>query len=390
MTFMRRSDRCVGWFAYCLIVFVLVFSFVSWKQVYAAPSSNLLEAPYHAQEKDYYCGDAADQMAMEYVSGKVVPQDTLAAELHTNRDKTTYVDDMGSPFRSGFASTHESHTTLDGLKEQNLGGYVSILLIWFDTDHKDGHYVVVIGYNETGVIVNDPWPASWDQPTSRRTGEHAFIPNKLLADLWMNDNRWALMIPYTSYFEYVTIAINGLPSTQQTTILIDKQQSGTIRGGTETPYKFKSGTAHAFVIDQTVQGSNGVRYLCSSNIWSASSADKHSFVYATQLYLEISSPYGKTSGTSWYNEGSTVSFSITPTEQQMSGVLGLLGGRHIFDRWSTGATSPTASIQMSSSRNVTAIWRDDLTFVYLIGLIILIVVAAATFLLIRVHEKRRS
>jgi hypothetical protein len=142
-------------------------------------------------------------MTIEYISGKLVQQDTLALELKTGvAHAVTRRSMMSVPFSSReFQLTHESYMALDDLKDQNLRGYVSILLIWFSTNHKSDHYVVMVGYNETGVIVNDPWPRSWRQPTGRNTGEHAFISNQLLENLWARMHQWALVIPYPSYYE---------------------------------------------------------------------------------------------------------------------------------------------------------------------------------------------
>lgn len=198
---------------YCLVAIVLLISVIPSEQVYARPASSLLAIPYHAQVRMHYCGPASVQMTIEYVSGIRVQQDTLAVELKTDVVQgVTRRSMMSVPISSReFPLTHESYMALDDLKEQNSRGYVSILLIWFDTDHKSDHYVVMVGYNETGVIVNDPWPGSWRQPTGRRTGEHAFISNQLLADLWARSDRWALVIPYPSYSQShpTTLALNS-------------------------------------------------------------------------------------------------------------------------------------------------------------------------------------
>jgi hypothetical protein len=169
--------------------------------VYAIPSSNLLEVPYHAQETNYFCGPASVQMAIEYLSGNLISQDTLAGEMKTDPVKgVTYTNMIRIPFdKGGYNSVREAHATLDELKEQNSRGYVSVILIWFDTNHKYGHYVAVIGYNATGIITNDPWPTNWNQPGSRKTGKNAFISNQLLADLWSNFNQWVLEVPYRAY-----------------------------------------------------------------------------------------------------------------------------------------------------------------------------------------------
>lgn len=137
-------------------------------------------------------------MAIEYISGEKVSQTALAKEMNTGPACSgTCIENVSLPFRNrGWNLASEVHTTLGGLKEQNSQGYVSIINIHFDTDHKFGHYVVVVGYNTTGIIVHDAYPTSWDQPNSRRTGANAFISNQLLADLWTRHDQWALKVPY--------------------------------------------------------------------------------------------------------------------------------------------------------------------------------------------------
>jgi len=110
----------------------------------------------------------------------------------------TFANKMNLSFVGrGYESVRErKNSTIDELREQISRGYVSILLIWFDTNLKTGHYVVVAGYNATGIFVNDPWPSNWTQPKSRKTGNHAFIPDSVLADLWTCYDQWVLEIPY--------------------------------------------------------------------------------------------------------------------------------------------------------------------------------------------------
>lgn len=195
--------------------------------------------PYHAEEVHGWCGPTTVQMAIEYISGAVITQKTLAAEMATTTTTTT--TRMSVPFISrGHNLVHPVRlTSLDNLKDWNSQGYVSIILIWFDADHADGHYVVVTGYNETGIIVNDPYPpppSPRPQPHSRRTGPNAFIPSQLLADLWTNGKQFALMIPYPQFKadmsksmikmeqpQKITLSLITRPSTWNTLTLLALQ-----------------------------------------------------------------------------------------------------------------------------------------------------------------------
>jgi hypothetical protein len=186
------------------VVFILCFLFIGmgWVQhVDAIPTSHMLSVPYHSQINDYYCDPAVVQMALQYISGKLVSQDILAAEIGTTPDNTP-LENMTVPFYlRGFSNVQITHSNLSELKTLNANGFLSIILIYFDiTDHDpdDTHFVLVVGYNESGIFVHDPWPPAWGEPDSRDSGPYAFIPNDQLNDIWSYDQQWTLEIPYSS------------------------------------------------------------------------------------------------------------------------------------------------------------------------------------------------
>jgi len=166
------------------------------REANAIPASNSIKVPYHAQELDTYCAPACVTMVIRYISGETVSTDVLAGEMRTDINGTD-PSVVHLPFDNrGFNLVGETHATLEELKEQNSRGYASIASVWFDKNHKLGHYVVVVGYNTTGIFVNDPWPTEWVQPEGRTSGENAFIPNSLFADLWSVTYQWVLEVSY--------------------------------------------------------------------------------------------------------------------------------------------------------------------------------------------------
>jgi len=106
--------------------------------------------------------------------------------------------------------------------------------------------------------------------------------------------------------------------------------------------------------------------------------------YKTQYKLTVNSQYGTTSGSDWYDAGSTAGFSVTSSVPE-SGIMGSLGVKYVFKSWTgdSSATTPEATILMDSPKTVTALWTKDYTQFYtLVGAIagiaiILIVVLIA-------------
>jgi len=264
----------------------------------------MLDVPYHAQEEDLYCGPASVRMVIEYISGKLTSLHALAMEMGTG--KGTHHSRMGIPFWSlGYEYVSEDRITLDELKELNSQGYASIIAIWFDTNHKNGYYVVVIGYDQNGAYVNDPWGTFRSQPVSRRTGKDAVISYTPLVDLWTESAQWVLRIPYLWYAApppsstySIPISVAGIREDYGTILTVDGIESGPIKSAEVRSLDFKVGTSHEISVDPYASSTTGTRYYCSSNSQSASSSGEYSFTYGMQYHLDASSPYGDTSGSS--------------------------------------------------------------------------------------------
>jgi hypothetical protein len=114
-------------------------------------------------------------------------------------------------------------------------------------------------------------------------------------------------------------------------------------------------------------------------------------VYEKQFYLSVESSAGTASGSGWYAEGSVAIVSVVPISIQMTGILGLLGGRTVFSGWTGDATSlsPTSPVQMDQPQSVMAQWTDDMGPVYLsIALIVLILAVIA--IVIFLAQRRRK
>lgn len=242
----------------------------------------MLDVPYHAQEGGYYCCVASVQMAIQYISGDLIPQDTLAQELKTNPKEGTYINMIAEPFHlRGYPLVSEMHTTLNELEKQNSQGYVSIIATWSDLSRTNGHCVLVVGYNATGIFVNDPWP-TWGR------GEKAFISSKLLSNLWPYSDDWALEILYKSRVYPLTLSVTGLGESGPVAVVIDGAESGQIRNGEPRSFYFKVETRHTISVNEYVHGADeGTRYYAAKNTITVANQGTHVIGYVEQHRLLI-------------------------------------------------------------------------------------------------------
>ena len=251
-----------------LFLLTLICIFLIKSSASPAVSSFIIEVPYHDQQTSYYCGPAAVQMVLEYSNGMYLSQDMLGAEVKVDPiEGVTYTNAMDDPFRARTElKVSSGHTTLAQLKRKITQGYAPILLIWFDRNHESGHYVVAVGYNETGVFINDPWPEDWMLPEGRETGSFVYLSNEELKDLWSTYRQWSMIVPFTQplYKSFrVDVEIDGLPEESKTTLFLNGDLIETLAGeDTTTLLLIDEPDYHFLRVDFMIEGANGVDYIC--------------------------------------------------------------------------------------------------------------------------------
>jgi hypothetical protein len=73
--------------------------------------------------------------------------------------------------------------------------------------------------------------------------------------------------------------------------------------------------------------------------------------WQVQYLVNVLSQYGETSGTGWYGNGSTVTYSVSNSSFVRNGQYLRFAG------WSTGAKSPASESAVAGPENITAIWQ---------------------------------
>jgi hypothetical protein len=256
---------------YFVFILALICVFLVKSSAYPVASSVILEVPYHDQQTSFYCGPAAIQMVLEYSNGMYLSQDKLGSEVNVDAiEGVTYTYAMDEPFQArNISKVSSGRTSLTQLKQKINQGYAPILLIWFDQNHESGHYVVAVGYNETGVFINDPWPEGWMLPEGRETGSYVYLSNEELKDLWSNYYQWSMTVPFTQPDDKsfkVEVELNGLPEDATTTLYLNGKAIETLTGEeTTTLLLIDEPDYHFLRVDLMIEDDNGIDYICSEN-----------------------------------------------------------------------------------------------------------------------------
>ena len=105
--------------------------------------------------------------------------------------------------------------------------------------------------------------------------------------------------------------------------------------------------------------------------------------YKTQHYLTVNSDYGDPEGENWYDDGNMATASVTSP-------VGTIV-RKVFSGWSGDltATASTKIIVMDGPKTVTANWRDDYLYLYLIIGGIVVVVGGGAALVLSSRRSRK-
>lgn len=161
----------------------------------AGRGRNSLNIRFFMQSDPFNCGPASIQMALEEVVGFRVNQFSIRDEMRFIEGAGTRNIFMVRPFmRRGLDARVELFSDLGHLKKYVDEGRVSIINIRFDSEKNSGHYVVVVGYNETGFFIHDPWPEEWGVPVGRHSGANVYVRDEQLNRLWGFRLFWVLSV----------------------------------------------------------------------------------------------------------------------------------------------------------------------------------------------------
>ena len=175
-------------------------------------SATYISVPFHYQNNNYYCGPAALEMVFDYY-GEAIPQteiadvartypnvtftDELRRAAHFSNVSTSLGDEMPgnitgySTRKIGYAAFEQWGLTIDDLKTLTNKGKPLIVLMWWTPSKVYGHYRVVVGYNETHIIMHDPWNKKWG---GLYGGANVSMTYSTFLDLWEYIGYWGLLV----------------------------------------------------------------------------------------------------------------------------------------------------------------------------------------------------
>jgi len=194
--------------------FVFYEGFLDKYNVEAENSDSYVSVPFHYQNNNYYCGPAALEMAFDYY-GEDIPQteiadvartypyvtfkDELRRAAHFSNRSTSRGDEIldhnitgYSARRFGYAAFEQWGLTIDDLKSAIDKREPVIVLMWWTPSKNYGHYRVVVGYNETHLIMHDPW--NKDAWGGLYGGANTSMTKSTFLDLWEYGGYWGLLV----------------------------------------------------------------------------------------------------------------------------------------------------------------------------------------------------
>jgi len=187
---------------------------------------NCLSVPFHYQINKYYCGPAALEMVFDYF-GENIPQQEIAEAGLTEEELGTFGKCMiraahfsylsisegkelegsiqgYSNRKIGYAAFEKNGLSIEDLKKLIDEGFPLIVTTWYDEKKTNPHFRVVVGYNDTHIIVNDPWNKDiWGGWSG---GPNVPIEVNTFLELWDVNDNWGLFVaPWDINLEVVEV-----------------------------------------------------------------------------------------------------------------------------------------------------------------------------------------
>jgi ABC-type bacteriocin/lantibiotic exporter with double-glycine peptidase domain len=152
------------------------------KDIAESDQEHILEnVPFYPQET-YQCGPASLAGVLNYLGINITPDD-IAEEIFSESARGTLNIDMVLYAQRKGLNAIQYKGSMEDLKKNVESGYPVIVLVDYGFSlYQVNHFMVVVGYNEHGVIVN----------SGKDKGK--FISTEDFLKAWRKTNYWTLLI----------------------------------------------------------------------------------------------------------------------------------------------------------------------------------------------------
>ena len=180
--FDKRSALVAGRFFLLLLLLYLLFSCTRTIAVSESKAIHMIEnIPFYPQE-EYQCGPSSLSGVLNYYGVDVSPED-IALQIFSASAKGTLNVDMILYAEKKGLTAYQYESSFQDIKDKIHSRYPLIVMVdygfWI---FQSNHFMVVVGYNEEGIIVN-----------SGRE-QFKFIPLMDFLKLWKRTQFWSLLI----------------------------------------------------------------------------------------------------------------------------------------------------------------------------------------------------
>lgn len=169
-------------FFFIAVIIVLLLSCATVNNIPESSQSHIIEnVPFYPQTT-YQCGPASLAGVLDYWGIKVNP-DEIAGEIYSESARGTLNIDMVLYAQGKGLKATQYDGSMEDLRKNIESGHPIIILIDYGFSlYQVNHFMVVIGYNEHGVIVN----------SGKDKGK--FMSEKDFMRSWKKTKFWTLLI----------------------------------------------------------------------------------------------------------------------------------------------------------------------------------------------------
>lgn len=164
-----------------LIIFFFSFSCSSSYIQHNSNSRILKNVPFYPQQ-EYQCGPSSLAGVMNYHGLNITPE-KIADDIFSKSAKGTLGLDMVIYAKNKGVRAMQYAGSLDDLKANINSGYPLIVLVDYGfLFYQHNHFMVIIGYNDYGILVNSG------------SADKQFIDTESFVKTWEKTNYWTLLI----------------------------------------------------------------------------------------------------------------------------------------------------------------------------------------------------